>query len=303
MRAASAADGWVEGVRLITGVMVAVTCLVTSEPAGVFVRAQPEIKEDDLLGLVGRYVEEYFSRAQTLLSHETVRLQPLARDLSASGRARELLFEVRAEWTPASGDGAPPVAHVLRNLLRADGRAPTPRDAENCLDPRAVTPEPLAFLLPARQHEYVFNPAGTDREEGVMAHVIEFHPAVQRPPIVEWRDRCVSVTLDGAVRGRVWVVPDTGQVLRLDERSLGMIDIPVPRKQQGMGAAPSMTLERVDSSIRYSAVAFTEPTEILILPSSIETLAVWRNAGSPRMRTWHRFSNYRRFVTSGRVVR
>jgi hypothetical protein len=49
-------------------------------------------------------------------------------------------------------------------------------------------------------------------------------------------------------------------------------------------------------------VAFTEPHETLMLPVSIETLTIVRNAGAPRVRKTQEFSNYRRFVTGGRVV-
>ena len=39
-----------------------------------------------------------------------------------------------------------------------------------------------------------------------------------------------------------------------------------------------------------------------MLPHSIDTLTVVRHSGVPRLRTNQTFSNYQRFVTTGRVV-
>ena len=81
-----------------------------------------------------------------------------------------------------------------------------------------------------------------------------------------------------------------------------MVDIPVPAKQQRAGGSMFMTIERADSTIRYRRVPFRDPDETLVLPSSIETLTIIRNSGSPRTRISQTFSNYRRFVTGSRIV-
>jgi hypothetical protein len=63
-----------------------------------------------------------------------------------------------------------------------------------------------------------------------------------------------------------------------------------------------MTIERADSSIEYRPVTFSNPDETWLVPVSIESVTVVRNAGVPRQRTRQLFSNYRRFTTAGRVV-
>jgi hypothetical protein len=50
-------------------------------------------------------------------------------------------------------------------------------------------------------------------------------------------------------------------------------------------------------------VTFRDPDETLMVPASIESLTIVRNAGVPRLRTTQTFSNYRRFVTGGRIVK
>jgi len=63
-----------------------------------------------------------------------------------------------------------------------------------------------------------------------------------------------------------------------------------------------MTIERADSTIRYRRVAFSDPDETLVLPSSIETTTIVKNSGSPRTHISQTFTNYRRFVTGSRIV-
>jgi len=104
-------------------------------------------------------------------------------------------------------------------------------------------------------------------------------------------------------RGRVWVDPATGDVLRLDERLTGMYELRVPREHTRHGDPTWMMIERADSSIRYRPVAFHDPEETLMLPASIESFTVIRNSGVPRLRTTQEFSNYQRFITGGRLVR
>jgi len=118
-----------------------------------------------------------------------------------------------------------------------------------------------------------------------------------------WKDECVSVDLPGMTRGRVWIDPTTHDVLRLDERLTGMFELRVPREHVRHGESPWMMIERADTSIRYRPVAFHDPDETMMLPASIESFTIIRNSGVPRLRTVQEFSNYRRFITGGRLVK
>ena len=104
-------------------------------------------------------------------------------------------------------------------------------------------------------------------------------------------------------RGKVWADAESGEVLRLDEHLTGMFEFSIPPDQSRRGGPPRMILERLDTSIRYRPVEFSDPDETLQLPSSIEVMAVWRNAASPRVFITHDMSNYRRFVTGSRMLR
>jgi hypothetical protein len=255
-----------------------------------------------LLARVGEQVEQYFARAQSIVCQETVRLQSLSADLMSNGsHARHLVYELRMTWDPPSNGDVPPEANVLRELITIDGRPPRPKDEPGCMDPKPVSPEPLAMLLPARQRGYSFTWAGTGRADGRQAAMLDYKSLESGPLKVTWRNDCVNIELPGRSRGRVWIDQATSDVLRLDERLTGMFDVDVPPERR---RAPTsfMTIERSESSIRYKRVAFRDPEEALMLPASIETLTVIRNSGDPRVRKTQVFSNYRRFVTGGRIV-
>jgi hypothetical protein len=171
------------------------------------------------------------------------------------------------------------------------------------VDPRSVSAEPLAYLLPDRRHKYAFTGAGIGRVDGREALMVEYGPLDPGKPVVEWSEDCVSVDTPGRWRGRLWADPESAAVVRLDEQLTGMVDLPVPRKYQRVNGELYMTLERAEMSIRYRPVTFQNPDETLMLPAEITSSSMWRNGGSAGSRVTQSFSNYRRFVTAGRSLR
>jgi hypothetical protein len=104
------------------------------------------------------------------------------------------------------------------------------------------------------------------------------------------------------MRGRLWIDAASGDILRLDEGLQGFPEVQVPRDKIAKGFAPSLRVERADSSIRYKLVSFEDPPEQMLLPASVETLTVIIGSGTPRRRTLHTYSGYKRFLTEGRIV-
>lgn len=260
------------------------------------------IAADQTVSRLSDYVEQYYSRAQSIVTNESVIVQRLNRDLSYDGFARRLVYELRVEWDPSiDGDESP--AKVTRQLLTVNGKPPKKGDKPECMDPKSVSPEPLAFLLPDRRHKYSFTSAGVGRVDGRDAVMVDYKALEPGTPIVEWTDDCVSVDVPGRWRGRLWAEPETATIVRMDEQLMGMVDLPIPRKHQRVNGALFLTLERADMSIRYRPVRFNDPDETLMLPAEITSSSMWRNGGSAGSRVTQSFSNYRRFVTAGRILR
>jgi hypothetical protein len=81
-----------------------------------------------------------------------------------------------------------------------------------------------------------------------------------------------------------------------------MVDVTVPPDPKRRSMPERVVVERLDSTIVYKRVDFSDPDESVMLPSSKQTVTVVRNSGTPRLRTTQTFRNYRRFITGGRIV-
>ena len=267
--------------------------------------------DDDLqsaLERAGDRVEAFFTRAQSLVCTETVVMQPLNSGLTADGFSRTVESELRLSWDPGIGGDAVTEAQTRRQVLKVNGRPPREDDHRSCTTPEQNDTEtqPLSLLLPQQREKYQFSSAGTGRVDGRPAVMIDFREAgrisVDVKP-VEGLDDCISYEITGGQRGRLWLDVETFDVLRLDQRLTGMVELRMPRVfARRPGAAAYMTVEREDTSLRFGRISFSQPEESLVLPQSSTSLRIVRGSGSSRLRTVTRYTDYRRFLTSGRVV-
>ena len=261
-----------------------------------------------MLERVGARVEQYFTRAQSIMCLEIVTLQPLDPSLGNVGFGRVVESELRLSWEPAADGTMPTEAQTLRQLLKVNGSPPRTNDWRNCTTPEQETEEtqPLSMLLSSERPKYEFKLAGRqtiDRRAAIRIDFKLLKRATVDSKLVEGRDDCISFNVEGGMRGRIWVDAETHDVLRLDQHLAGMVEIPVPRGTRSYMHNPSTwTLERWDTSIRFRTVTFANPDETLLLPDTQSSVQVTRGAGTPRLRTTTSYKNYQRFVTGARVV-
>lgn len=280
-----------------TVILAGVLAVAAARPAGA------PVDVPALLARIGERVELYYARARSIMCIETVRIEHMDSDFRLPfGHSAQLVYELRVS-RDAMPDGTPlSDATVQRQLITVDGRPPRLSDESPCEDPNRDPVEPLAFLLPARQKDYAFTWAGTAKVDGRAVMRLDYKHAVQGEPQIYWIDKCLQLNLPGHYRGRLWVDATTGEVLRLDEQLMRMFEVRRPRPFLTDGGSESITLERDDTSIRYKAVTFHDPEEIVMLPSSIQNMIVMRGS-VPRTRKTQTFSGYRRFITGGRIVK
>ncbi len=280
-------------------------CFALATLVAVTARAQSNAPTDlaGTLALVGERVDAYYQRAQSIICVETVQFVRMDRNFSPEPHIRRLVYDLRVSWDKSEDGDDQPAATVLRTLRSVDGKPPKPNDKPECLDPKPVALDPLSFLLPRRQHESSFTYKGIGKAgNGRTGVMIDYAPALKGPAKFEWHDNCLSVDIPQHTTGRIWVDRFAGDVLRIDETVTGPLDAPVPEKDRRFGEPYVLTVDRVETSIRYRPVTFTEPDEIIVLPESIEVMTSARGVGQPHMRTTTTFSDYRRFVTGGRIV-
>lgn len=271
-------------------------------------QAAPSFDLAATLQRAGERVEYYFARAQSIVCFETVSLQPLSLGLSGDGPARTVQSELRLSWDPTADTRTPLEAKTLRQVLKVNGHAPRKNDYDNCTSPEQNDTEtqPLSMLLPQQRVDYTFSIVGPAKQDGraaiLVAYRMKAKPTVT-VSLVDNNENCISYSIDGGMRGRIWIDAETYDVLRLDQGLGGLVDIKLPwqvaRRSPDNGV---WTMERFDSSIRFKPIKFSDPDETLILPVSASSLRITRRSGSPRLRTNTEYTQYRRFLTAGRVV-
>jgi hypothetical protein len=278
--------------------------------AGVSAQAPPDV--DTLLARISERLAQYYKRAQSVVCTEKSTVQPLTSNFGQSGLAQTVVSELRIEPELQDGDGETTVAaSFVREILKINGRAPREKDRKDrsrCTDPNPLTTEPLAFLLPGNRQGYKFTSVSYGKGKDRDSLIIEFTTPREdgEGQIVENKDGiedCFSVSIPTATRGRVWVDAATYEVTRLESHLAGLGDVRSSLVQQRKHSLPTfMTIERYDTAIRYRSVRFSDPEESMLLPESIETVVIWRN-GLESTRRRQEYSEYRRFLTAGRIVK
>jgi hypothetical protein len=278
--------------------------------ASVAVRAQqPPADLDSTLTLAAARVEEFFTRAASLVVNEHVYVQPLSFGLSGDGPGRSIESELRLSWTPgADGDGATE-AQTLRLVHKVNGRKPRRNDRNNCTtaEQHDTETQVLSMLLPSQHGDYVWKFAGRGKIDGRTALLLDFQEkqtiAVTDVRVLESNDDCISYNIEGGMRGRVWVDAESYDVLRMDHHLGGQVEVEMPRRLRNRaGVSPIWTVERIDTTFRFKRVRFADPEETLVLPVSSTSLRITRGAGTPRLRVNTEYKQYRRFMTGGRVI-
>jgi hypothetical protein len=274
--------------------------------------AQDQRDVGALLAHVSERVAAYYQHAQRLICVERSTVTPIGSDWRWQGFGRTVESELRLEVDGMIDGGGLSEPRVTRQVRRINGREPRDRDKvdrSGCTDPTPLSPEPLAFLLPERRDEYRFTSVREGRERDRAALIIDFASARQKgqPVLVEdehGHDDCFDWKGPIQIAGRVWVDAATHDVLRVERRIAGPTDVRVPFAfQRKYGFSSSwVTIDRDDETIRYKQVEFSDPEEVMLLPESIESMTVLRSDLQSVRRT-QVFSDYRRFLTGGRVIK
>jgi hypothetical protein len=263
---------------------------------------------EELLARVEQGIAEFYKRAQNVIYLEKSIVQPIGFNYSPEGFARTVESELRIQ---AEGDDTGLEPRVVRHARKVNGRLPRESDREDrsgCTDPELLSLEPLAFLLPAHRMEYTFTPAGFASDRNRDALLIDF-ASVDRnsiPQLIEDKgghDDCFDWSGHIAIEGRVWVDARTYDVLRVDRHNRGPVDVRVPERIQHRHQLDGwVTIAREDVTTRYRTVTFSDPEDVFLVPESIDSVILVRG-GLQSTRRSQTFSDYKRFVTEGRIVK
>ena len=216
----------------ITWLMAAAASLLL--PAVAFTAAEDELAE--LLFRANQYVVEYQKQLSGLVAQEEY-TQRIVRENGEIRRSRELKSDYLLVTVP--GDGT---WRGFRDVYEVDGQGVRDR-ADRLLDlfvhptgsahrqAQNITAESarynigqiwrnfnlptmaLLFLDPINQHRFHFELAGRDAIEGAETDVVHFTEH-SRPTFIQVPAGARSMTLDIFSRGRFWISPPTGRVVK-----------------------------------------------------------------------------------------
>lgn len=260
-----------------------------------------------VLARVGEELARYYQRAQSVICFEKSIVQPVGSDFSPRGFGRVTEYELRLE--PDQDD--PERVKVARQLLKVNGRAPRVKDVKDrsgCTDANPLSPEPLEFLLPSSREEYTFSFAGFGKGKDQNTFMLDYVSTRgtgkgELKEAENGKEDCFSWNASPTIKGRVWIDASTHHVRRVERRFAGMVELMVPANlQRRYNFDRWVTVQRFDTTIQYRTVPFQDPAETMLLPESIDTLIAIRG-GLESIRQHQVFSNYRRFLTGGRIVK
>lgn len=253
-------------------------------------------------------VEDFFERAQSLVCTETVHVQPLSHGLSGEGFGRTVESELRLSWTPGDDGAAATEAQAMRQVMRVNGHVPKKNDRNNCTTPERHDTETqvLSMLLDSQRDDYTWRIAGVGKIDNRAAVLLDFSEKQRLSldvTIDDDDDDCMTYTIKGGTRGRLWIDAESYDVLRLDQRLSGQAEAPLPKKLlRRAGSSTRLLVERFETSYRFRRLEFDEPRETVVLPVSATSLRILQGGGTPRSRITTEYRKYRRFLTAGRLV-
>jgi hypothetical protein len=253
-------------------------------------------------------VEDFFTRAQSLVCNETVRVQPLTYSLTSDGFGRTVESELRLSWNPGDDGEAASEAQTLRQVLRVNGHPPRGKDRRNCTTPERHDTETqvLSILLGHMRGDYTWTLAGATKIDGRQAVLVDYQEKKKltlEVIVKEGDEDCLTFDIRGGDRGRIWIDTETFDVLRIDQRLSGQVSSRMPALlARRPNADTHMVVERLDRSYRFRRVSFDNPAETMVLPVSASQLMVTQGNGGARQRVTTEYKTYRRFLTGGRIV-
>jgi len=209
---------------------------------------------------------------------------------------------------PTSQQNSFPV--VTRTLKSVDGK-PTEQNKlpqrSKCVDtnPQPAYADPLTFLLPKNQSNFIFSYEGEADLQGLRtAVVIITTPPVSEPVKIVDKGDCFRLSRGLQRQGKIWIDLNTYDVLQLQWQLAESFRGKIPAGVAKFGIFPvfrpskELSYEKADTTIRFRPLTFQNPEQTLLLPRSSESTWILKGARIAGFRTATDYTRYRRFITS-----
>lgn len=264
----------------------------------------------NLLERVGERIQKYQDAMFSIAFTEVLQQQELKSDGTSKNKPKQFVYEsiVVSRTLPANQQNSFPV--ITRTLKSVDGK-PTEKknlpQRSKCVEinPQLAYADPLTFLLPKNQSDFIFSYAGESELEGRKAAVILISqpPASEPVKIVQTGD-CFRLSRSLRRQGKIWIDLNTYDVIQLQWQLAESFNGKTSAGITKFGIIPlfrpvkEINYEKQETTIRFRPVTFQKPEQILLLPSSSESTWILKGARIAGFRVTTDYAHYRRFLTS-----
>jgi len=289
--------------KLVVGSVVAAMVLAS------FVLAQDHpagtTETDRLLYRIGERINQDYTNLQTVSWNNKVRVEVLKEDLTQKERPREFVYDViiRLQEPTAKTDPLPFAVREIEKLLSIDGKAARKGQTAKQSDPRPAPMNILTPYLPSdRRFGWTkFTLSGLAELDGRKLLLVEMTSPQRTPPRVEWdtKFRVIGVMNTFQIydvqynKGRLWVDPDTFDVLQLQWKSDPF------EFEQPHGKPMTHEMEFI---ARFQKMNFENPSQTLVVPEMMQfTRTIKGGQRYPVVRTLHSFTGFKRFLGDTKI--
>lgn len=266
-----------------------------------------------LMERIGERVQKNLDSMFSIAFTESVRQQELKADASARGKPKDFVYEsvVTNPRALAGGVGYQPIfTRTLKTINGKPVKHPLPTEDSKCeeMNPQSTYENPLGFLSPKNQSNYIFSYGGETDWEGHKAIVIQVGelPLAAPPTIIE-KDNCFYLSRPLQMKGKVLVDSESYDVVQIQWRQAENFSAKIPKKMLKTGiislVRPAVTInyDVQDFTVRFKQVKFQNPDQTLLLPYFSESALITRGVKLAGMHTTVNYTRYRVFNTTVKV--
>lgn len=262
---------------------------------------------------IGRNVQKNLESIVKVVFTEVVRQQQLKADTSPKGKPKNYVYEsiVTNRASNLNTENYQPI--FTRTLKSIDGKqikGQPPLENSKCeqLNPQAAYENPLVFLLPKNQPNYIFAHGGENDVQGNKTIIITVSEKTPSEPlrIVEKND-CFFLSRPLRLKGQIWIDSKTSDIVQIKWEQAETFSATIPKKTIKAGIIPvvrpefTISYDKQDFTVGFRQVKFQNPELTLLLPYFSESVSIDRGAKLPGMRTIVDYTQYRLFNTTVQV--
>lgn len=264
----------------------------------------------NLLERVGERIQKYQDAMFSIAFTEILQQQQLRSDGTAKDKPKEFVYDSVVVSRASAVNKEISFPLITRTLKTVDGK-PTEqknlKERSKCTDtnPQPAYGDPLNFLLPKNQNNFTFSYAGEADLDGRKTAILLINqPPASEPVKIIDKGNCFYLSRGLRRQGKIWIDLNTFDVVQIQWQLAESFTGKIPFGVAKFGIFPllrparEISYDKQEFTMRFRAVTFQNPEQILWLPSSSESVWILKGAGIEGFRTTTEYARYKRFLTS-----